>query len=67
MEWAILWYALLRYVPSTTLTFRRMHACGDHTTSSEDLNIPMATVKMDWAEQLDPAYAAARAKSGASV
>jgi hypothetical protein len=37
------------------------------TKRSEDLNNPYGYSEMDWAAQLDPAYAAARAEVGASV
>jgi hypothetical protein len=50
-----------RHVSSTTLTLRRIHAAKT-TKPSEAMNNLYGYSDMEWAVQLDPAYAAARAE-----
>src|SRR5262245_37755130 len=62
MGWAVLWYALLYDISS--LPCRPSGGCMPAKTmkQSEDVHNPYGYSEMDWAAQLDPAYAAARAE-----
>jgi AhpD family alkylhydroperoxidase len=62
MAWAVLWYALC--FDTSCLPHGPSGGClpAKTTQPSEDLHNPYGYSDMDWAAQLDPAYAAARAE-----